>query len=224
MTTEQNNTPETTEKLKDVKEVIAYLAERFPACFTVEGDAKPLKIGLFQDLAERLEGDEKVSKTQLRQAIRRYTNSWRYLRCAKAGAVRVDLDGNDCGALDAEHIEHAEKTLKESQERAKAARQEKQAKDPKAAKERRRPARAERAEKAKPAKLKSKPAQKVEQKRNLPPLEKVSADKLSVNQTVMVKLGRTPAKGVVVDLNRDDVMVRLESGLTVKVKAEHIRV
>ncbi|SHG88847.1 RNA chaperone ProQ [Ferrimonas marina] len=220
MTTEQNNTPENPEKLKDVKEVIAYLAERFPQCFSVEGDAKPLKIGLFQELAERLEGDSKVSKTQLRQAVRRYTNSWRYLRAVKPGAVRVDLDGNDCGELEAEHIEHAQQALKESQEKARQARQEKQAKDPKAkAKPRRPSARAERAAQAKPAKLK----QKSEQPRNLPPLEKVSAEELRVDQTVMVKLGRTPAKGVIVDLNRDDVMVRLESGLTVKVKAEHIR-
>ncbi len=226
MTTEHNNTPETQpehpEKLKDVKEVLAYLAERFPACFSLEGDAKPLKIGLFQDLAERLEGDEKVSKTQLRQAIRRYTNSWRYLRSAQAGAVRVDLDGNPCGELEAEHIEHAQKTLQESQERAKAQRQERQAKAPKGDKApaRRRPARAEQAAKVKPAKLK----QKVEPKRNLPPMEKVSSDKLHANMGVMVMLGSAPAKGVIVDINRDDVMVRLESGLTVKVKVDHIRI
>ncbi len=43
-----------TEKLKNSKEVIAYIAECFPKCFTLEGEAKPLKIGIFQDLAERL--------------------------------------------------------------------------------------------------------------------------------------------------------------------------
>ncbi|QIZ76556.1 RNA chaperone ProQ [Ferrimonas lipolytica] len=221
MTTEQNTTPESTEKLKDVKEVIAYLAEQFPKCFTIEGDAQPLKIGLFQELAERLDGDDKVSKTQLRQAIRRYTNSWRYLRGSKAGAVRVDLDGNDCGALEQEHIEHAEKTLKESQERAKEVRQEKAAAERKAKRpaKKPRPARAEQAAKAKPSKLK-----KETEQRNSKPLEKVSADKLVVNMQVLVTLGKTPAKGTVTDVNKGDVMVRLESGLTVKVKADHIRV
>lgn len=68
---------ENSEKLTNSKEVIAYIAERFPKCFTVEGEAKPLKIGIFQDLAERLEGDDKVSKTQLRTALRQYTSSWR---------------------------------------------------------------------------------------------------------------------------------------------------
>ncbi|WP_298440046.1 RNA chaperone ProQ [uncultured Ferrimonas sp.] len=221
MTTEQNTTPESTPKLKDVKEVIAYLAEQFPQCFTLEGDAKPLKIGLFQELAERLEGDEKVSKTQLRQAIRRYTNSWRYLRGSKSGAQRVDLDGNDCGELEQEHVEHAEKTLKDSQDRAKEMRQEKAAAERKAKRpaKKPRPARAEQAAKAKPSKMKKESVE-----RNSKPLEKVSADKLSVDMTVMVTLGRTPAKGVITDLSKGDVVVRLESGLTVKVKADHIRI
>ena len=43
--------------------------EKFPLCFIAEGEAKPLKIGLFQDLAEALKDDEHVSKTQLRQAF-----------------------------------------------------------------------------------------------------------------------------------------------------------
>ncbi len=75
-----------TEKLKNSKEVIAYIAECFPKCFTLEGEAKPLKIGIFQDLAERLNEDEKVSKTQLRAALRQYTSSWRYLHGVKPGA------------------------------------------------------------------------------------------------------------------------------------------
>ena len=103
----QEPTWKNTEKLKNSKEVIAYVAECFPKCFTLEGEAKPLKIGIFQDLAERLNEDEKVSKTQLRAALRQYTSSWRYLHGVKAGADRVDLDGNACGTLEEEHVEHA---------------------------------------------------------------------------------------------------------------------
>ncbi|WP_028115428.1 RNA chaperone ProQ [Ferrimonas senticii] len=222
MTTEQQPTADNSNKLKDVKEVIAYLAEKFPLCFSLEGDAKPLKIGLFQELAERLEGDDKVSKTQLRQAIRRYTNSWRYLRGSKAGAQRVDLDGNDCGELEQEHVEHAQKTLQESQDRAKQVRQEKASAERKAkrpANAKPRPARAQQAAKAKPSKIKKEAVE-----RNSKPLEKVEADKLKVGMTVMVTLGRNPAKGVISDLSKGDVMVSLDSGLTVKVKAEHLRV
>lgn len=94
-----------------LKEVIAYLCERFPACFIAEGEAKPLKIGLFQDLAEALDGDEKVSKTLLRQALRNYTMSWRYLHACRDGAVRVGLDGENAGVVDAQQAEHAAQTL-----------------------------------------------------------------------------------------------------------------
>ncbi len=34
-------------KLNSSKEVIAFLAERFPHCFSAEGEARPLKIGIF---------------------------------------------------------------------------------------------------------------------------------------------------------------------------------
>ncbi len=43
-------------KLNSSKEVIAFLAERFPLCFSAEGEARPLKIGIFQDLVERVRG------------------------------------------------------------------------------------------------------------------------------------------------------------------------
>ncbi|WP_239493878.1 RNA chaperone ProQ [Pasteurella multocida] len=102
------------QKLTNNKEVIAYLVEKFPLCFSLEGEAKPLKIGLFQDLAEALQDDERVSKTQLRQALRAYTSNWRYLHGCKAGAERVDLQGNACGILEQEHAEHAAQQLAEA--------------------------------------------------------------------------------------------------------------
>gem|GEM_PF-5016286 len=64
-------------KLNSSKEVIAFLAERFPQCFSAEGEARPLKIGIFQDLVERVGGEMNLSKTQLRAALRLYTSSWR---------------------------------------------------------------------------------------------------------------------------------------------------
>ena len=90
-----------------VKEIIAYLAEKFPLCFSVEGEAKPIKIGLFEDLAVALSDDETVSKTQLRQALRGYTMSWRYLAACKPNAVRVGLQGEEAGIVDEQQAEHA---------------------------------------------------------------------------------------------------------------------
>lgn len=96
------------------KEVIAYLCEKFPACFIAEGEAKPLKVGLFQELADALNDDEKVSKTLLRQALRSYTMSWRYLHACKDGAIRVGLNGEEAGVVDTQQAEHAAQTLSEA--------------------------------------------------------------------------------------------------------------
>lgn len=96
------------------KEVIAYLAEKFPLCFSLVGEAKPLKIGLFQDLVEALKDDEKISKTGLRQALRAYTMGWRYLHSCKEGAIRVGLNGEDAGVVEAAQAEHAAQSLAEA--------------------------------------------------------------------------------------------------------------
>ncbi len=109
-------------KLNSSKEVIAFLAERFPHCFSAEGEARPLKIGIFQDLVDRVAGEMNLSKTQLRSALRLYTSSWRYLYGVKPGATRVDLDGNPCGELDEQHVEHARKQLEEAKARVQAQR------------------------------------------------------------------------------------------------------
>jgi ProP effector len=209
---------ESTEKLTDTNAILAYLYETFPSCFIAEGETKPLKIGLFQDLAERLADDSKVSKTQLRVALRRYTSSWRYLKCIKAGAVRVDLDGNPSGELEQQHIEHAQATLKESQEKAKAKRT---AKAPKAAEKKvpeKRPAR-------KPAaRVKTETVAKPAVKATEPQVNLVQAElgQLKQKQRVNVKLGKSPVAGVITDINKEDVLVQLDTGLTVKVRAEHI--
>lgn len=106
------------------KEIITYLATHFPNCFSLEGEAKPLKIGIFQDIIARLNGNDIISKTKLRVALRIYTMGWRYLYSIKEGAYRVDLDGNPNDMITKEHVEHAQQLLKESKERVKNKRQE----------------------------------------------------------------------------------------------------
>lgn len=111
-------------RLTSSKEVIAFLANTFPQCFSAEGEARPLKIGIFQDLVTRLQGQMSLSRTQLRNALRQYTASWRYLYGLKPGAVRIDLDGNPCGELEQQHVEFARKQLEEAKTRVQARRQE----------------------------------------------------------------------------------------------------
>ncbi|MCK7458605.1 RNA chaperone ProQ [Idiomarina aminovorans] len=202
------------EKLTKSKDVIAYLTEQFPQCFSVKGDAKPLKIGVFEDLAKRLEGDEKVSKTRLRTALRHYTNSWRYLYSVKVGVQRVDLDGHDVEAVTEEHQQHAQETLKES--KAKVAEKNKAA--------------AKASVKKVPSKDKSadstqsKPKAKSAKKPNKAQvkLTDVELNKLSVGQQVQVKAGNTPMAATILELDKDDVQVQLQNGLTMKVKADKI--
>ena len=55
-----------------------------------EGEARPLKIGIFRDIVSRITEEDGISKTQLRTALRVYTSSWRYLYGVKEGAKRVD--------------------------------------------------------------------------------------------------------------------------------------
>ncbi|MFC5077650.1 ProP effector [Vibrio thalassae] len=207
---------ENTEKLKNSKEIIAYIAECFPKCFTVEGEAKPLKIGIFQDLAERLKDDEKVSKTQLRAALRQYTSSWRYLHGVKPGAVRVDLDGNECGELEAEHVEHAQATLAESKAKVAARRKEQAHK-----------ARDE--GKAKP-KAKKPQTRKSHNNTNKPakvntPVETraLNADEMIIGKQVNVNMGKGNMAATIVEINKEDVRVQLVNGLQMVVKAEHLR-
>lgn len=212
---------ENSEKLTNSKEVIAYIAERFPKCFTVEGEAKPLKIGIFQELAERLNEDPKVSKTQLRTALRQYTSSWRYLHGVKAGANRVDLDGNDCGVLEEEHVEHAKKALEESKAKVRARRKEQAEAKAAAGKEGEAKAKKIRAKTAKPKNTKPKTT-----KLNKKPAETtraLTADEVKVGNDVSVNMGNGNMPATIVEINKDDVRVRLTNGLTMVVKAEHLR-
>ncbi|EGF1942161.1 RNA chaperone ProQ [Salmonella enterica] len=182
-------------KLNSSKEVIAFLAERFPHCFSAEGEARPLKIGIFQDLVERVGGEMNLSKTQLRSALRLYTSSWRYLYGVKPGATRVDLDGNPCGELEEQHVEHARKP------RPVARRKEGAERKPRADKPTTKAPRAPREEKH-------------------TPVSDISV--LTVGQSLKVKAGNNAMDATVLEITKDGVRVQLNSGMSLIVRAEHL--
>jgi ProP effector len=231
-------------KLNSSKDVIAFLAERFPLCFSAEGEARPLKIGIFQDLVSRVEGESSLSKTQLRSALRLYTSSWRYLYGVKLGAQRVDLDGNACGELEQQHVDHARKQLEEAKARVAAQRAEQQAKrreenKGKEGERRARPA----AKKAAPrrdasdatspvaAQTPRKPRQQKnavrqgtqprEQRATQPVIADIST--LQVGQEIKVKAGKSAMDAKVLEVAKDGVRVQLSSGLAMIVRAEHLQ-
>ena len=193
------------QKLTNTKDIIAYLAEKFPLCFILEGEAKPLKIGLFQDLADALQDDERVSKTQLRQALRQYTSNWRYLHGCREGAVRVDLQGNPAGGLEAEHVAHAAQQLADA--KARVAEKRKAEAAVKKAQQKQRP---------------RKPANKNTKHFNKPSLSAVDFSQISVGSVVKVKAGDHAKKATVVEVLKDSARVELENGLVMSVAADRL--
>ncbi|WP_413693023.1 RNA chaperone ProQ [Psychromonas sp. KJ10-2] len=206
---------ENTEKFTNNKQIIAFLTEQFPACFIAASEsAKPLKIGVFQELAARLEDEPRVSKTQLRGALRQYTMSWRYLHCVKAGAKRVDLDGVEGDEVSQEHADHAQQSLKESKEKAFANKKKNDAaKTPnRATKKVAIPNRKKEA----PKKAAKKPEIDLSQ------YKEANHNELKVSQPVKVLLGKSPVSATVVEILKEEVQVQLDSGMVVKVKAKHL--
>ncbi|WP_288656635.1 RNA chaperone ProQ [Pantoea sp. UBA6567] len=220
-------------KLNSSKEVIAFLAERFPHCFSAEGEARPLKIGIFQDLVERVQGENSPSKTQLRSALRLYTSSWRYLYGIKAGATRVDLDGNACGVLDEQHVEHARKQLEEAKARVQAQREQQRAKKREAGEESserrpRKPAPRKAAEGDTPRKPRPQTPRTGAAERNAaprPPRAKPVTDTsaLQPGQNIKVKAGKSAMDATILEITKDGVRVQLASGLAMIVRAEHLQ-
>ena len=231
-------------KLNSSKEVIAFLAERFPLCFTAEGEARPLKIGIFQDLVERVQGEENLSKTQLRSALRLYTSSWRYLYGVKVGAERVDLDGNPCGVLEEQHVEHARKQLEEAKARVQAQRAEQQAKKREAAiaagetPEPRRPrpagkkpaprreagvASENRKPRQSPRPPQARPPRPQAEENQPRPVPVTDISKLQIGQEIKVRAGQSAMDATVLEIAKDGVRVQLSSGLAMIVRAEHLQ-
>ena len=229
-------------KSLSVKEIVALLSAQFPLCFSLSGEAKPLKIGIFQDLVERLKEQPLLSKTQLRQALRVYTSSWRYLDGVKEGAARIDLDGVAGAQVDAQQAEHAAKTLSESKSKAAEIRKSRIAEQ----KAKQQQQRAEAAAAAgvdapvakpdkpaykksvtkpgtKPAKSSTLKGQRQPVTQAVPVVEKVEkalqaviAAELVVGAKVLVKLGQNPMPATVVEVVKQDVVVQLASGMVVK--------
>jgi len=191
---------ENTEKFTTNKQIISFLVEQFPQCFSAGRDsAKPLQIGLFQALATKLENEERVSKTQLRGALRQYTMSWRYLHCVKEGIKRVDLDGVEGDEVCQEHAEYAQKMLKESKDKAFA--NKKKAIDAKG--ETTAPKRA--VKKVNVPTRPKKPASKKEETIDLSKFKQATHAELELNQSVQVLLGKSPVAGTITEIMKGEV-------------------
>lgn len=104
-----------------IQESLALLCKYFPQAFIAEGNAKPLKIGIFKDLKTAIAGKEGLTLSKVRAALRLYTTRLKYFYCLKEGAMRVDLDGHEVEPVTAEHAAFALEKFNEINEKRKAA-------------------------------------------------------------------------------------------------------
>jgi ProP effector len=99
------------------RDLIATLAEWFPAAFFVfEQRRRPLKLGIDHDVAVATAGA--ITVAEIKGALRYYTGNAGYLRACRAGAARVDLNGNAAGAVTADEAAHARERLARRSQRA----------------------------------------------------------------------------------------------------------
>lgn len=226
------------EKLTNQKETLVFLSQKYPKCFFLEGPVKPLKIGIFQDIAQELGESEVVSKRLLRTSLRHYTSSWRYLSAVKEGAVRVNLAGEDAEVIEKEHADHAATQLKESKAKAASIREAKKREHDKSSKpSNHKGYSANAGEKREMNKDgKSLPNTKSKHKkgsysgpsRNKPAsklkaVTPIADTDISIGNTALVKLGKEPMPVTITDIGKDGVSVQLNSGMTVKVQRAQLR-
>lgn len=109
-----------------VKETLELLYKTFPKAFVKDGEARPLKIGIFEDLKEKCASVEGLSISKVRAALRLYTSRLKYLYSVKEGAPRIDIDGNECGdTVSAEHATYAKERIEEINAKRKASKPQK---------------------------------------------------------------------------------------------------
>jgi ProP effector len=81
-----------------IETTIALLCERFPKCFAqYEARRRPLKVGIHHDILAKLDGA--LTPDELGKALQVYVLNKVYRQRLRAGATRIDLDGNPAGIV-----------------------------------------------------------------------------------------------------------------------------
>lgn len=109
-----------------VKEALELLYVHFPKAFIKDGNCKALKIGILDDLKQRVAEIDNLSTSKVRAAVRVYTSRLRYLYAVREGAPRVDLDGNEVDVVNAEHATYARERFNEINAKRRPAKPKKQ--------------------------------------------------------------------------------------------------
>lgn len=220
--TEQNDVKKgISEKLYNVKDVIQYLSTKFPNCFFQDKkEIQPLKIGIFEDVVKALESDETYSKTAIRKAIRVYTANLNYLSTFKENVYRIDLDGNKVNVLTADEIAHSSKCIEEIKLKLAEKKKKFFEEHPELKNNLKKPFKKKNHSKTDEADQSEKPRKKFNS--NNVELVRATEDQITVGSYVYVMIGSRRNGCVVEKIEKDNIIVKLRSGMDINTKAENI--
>lgn len=86
--------------------VLPALMAAYPASFDWE-QPRPLKIGIHKDLRSAGVGGAGIQPAEIHRALVRYCHRPLYRKALRAGAIRVDLQGQPAGVVTAAEVEAA---------------------------------------------------------------------------------------------------------------------
>jgi len=99
-------------------EGVNQLATLYPLCFFREHELRrPLKIGIREDIVAQ---HPELQPSVIVSALQNYTRCVPYWSTLKAGAARIDLDGNVAGQVTLEDEQAAKVKIAKAERRAKA--------------------------------------------------------------------------------------------------------
>jgi len=108
--------------LEQARYGVELLRVHFPACFGEQGNIRPLKTGIRQDLVRALGGREDIAiadKACMVSSLAWYVNSVGYHKNVTGGADRVDLEGVVSGQVTAEEARYSSEQLQKRQAKQK---------------------------------------------------------------------------------------------------------
>ncbi len=218
--TTNEQTENTVQKQRTVKEMLAILKEHFPKVFVSEKPYSPLKVGIYKDIKEyfktcdSIEGE--ISLKEIRGAISVYCRNWHYFESCTSGAARLDLNGEECGVVTAEEAAYALETLTKSKEAVKERM--------KAVKKEQKFTKDGESKKAKPRAVKNFKNIKSTKKpvKVVPKVESVNIETLKAGDSVKALVGSKYQNATLVELNKDLAIVELFGGMRISLNTDKL--
>lgn len=110
---------------KKVKEIQAWLAERWPGLFATRPDQLPLSLSIHKEILQFRHENPDLSCRLLNEALKRHVTGYGYLYGMQKHTHRYDLEGNKVGTVSTLHRAWAKNTLRVKQKLAQKVRKEK---------------------------------------------------------------------------------------------------